>query len=81
MAPAATQPESNSHAEVSIKTKTLPGARKPIQYSGSLDKFESFDVTPVIGEEFPKLQLSEILADDEKVRDLAVLGKFLNIIL
>jgi alpha-ketoglutarate-dependent taurine dioxygenase len=28
----------------------------------------------VIGEEFAKLQISEILEDDDKVRDLAILG-------
>ncbi|KAF5584013.1 taurine dioxygenase [Fusarium pseudocircinatum] len=45
----------------------------PLSYSGSLDAEEQFDVTAVIGREFPKLQLSEILKDDNKLRDLAVL--------
>ncbi|EEU45571.1 uncharacterized protein NECHADRAFT_41873 [Fusarium vanettenii 77-13-4] len=45
----------------------------PLTYSGSLDSEEQFDVTAVIGREFPKLQLSEILKDDTKLRDLAVL--------
>ncbi len=45
---------------------------EPLTYSGTLDNFESFDVTKVIGREFPKLQLSEILNDDAKIRDLAV---------
>lgn len=48
---------------------------KPLTYSGSLDAYESFDVTNVIGREYPKLQLSEILADDSKIRDLAIQGK------
>ncbi|KAK7419311.1 hypothetical protein QQX98_003463 [Neonectria punicea] len=39
----------------------------------SLDSQEQFDVTAVIGREFPELQLSEILKDDTKLRDLAVL--------
>ncbi|KAH6670430.1 hypothetical protein B0J14DRAFT_670766 [Halenospora varia] len=46
---------------------------EPLEYSGSLDNYESFDVTSVIGREFPKLQLTELLADDVKIRDLAIL--------
>ncbi|KAK4458541.1 alpha-ketoglutarate-dependent sulfonate dioxygenase, partial [Cladorrhinum samala] len=45
----------------------------PLTYSGSLDSYEHFDVTGVIGREFPTLQLSEILHDDAKIRDLAIL--------
>ncbi|KPM43180.1 hypothetical protein AK830_g3300 [Neonectria ditissima] len=62
-------------------TKTFGGVKSssasrldgPLTYSGSLDSQEQFDVTAVIGREFPKLQLSEILKDDTKLRDLAVL--------
>ena len=49
----------------------------PLEYSGTLDNYESFDVTSVIGREFPKLQLSDILSDEAKVRDLAILGRCL----
>lgn len=45
----------------------------PLTYSGTLDTYEHFDVTNVIGREFPNLQLSEILHDDDKIRDLAIL--------
>ncbi|KAK3631164.1 hypothetical protein LTR22_021171 [Elasticomyces elasticus] len=48
--------------------------REPLKYSGSLDEYESFDVTNVIGKEFPALQLSQILSDDTKIRDLAITG-------
>ncbi|EXJ80743.1 hypothetical protein A1O3_07027 [Capronia epimyces CBS 606.96] len=44
----------------------------PLKYSGSLDEYESFDVTSVIGKEYPKLQLSSIVNDDTKIRDLAI---------
>lgn len=44
--------------------------------SGSFDYYESFDVTSVIGREFPKLQLTEVLNDDFKIRDLALLGMY-----
>jgi hypothetical protein len=67
-------------------TRTIPEIKKnvagltqsasfpePLQYSGTLDHYESFDVTSVIGREFPKVQLTEILKDDNKLRDLAIL--------
>jgi hypothetical protein len=31
-------------------------------------------VTSVIGREFPKVQLTDILKDDAKIRDLAITG-------
>lgn len=55
--------------------KNLPSTRAPLINSGSLDVYESFDVTNIIGKEFPNLQLSEIVHDDDKIRDLAILGK------
>ncbi|KAK3986752.1 alpha-ketoglutarate-dependent sulfonate dioxygenase [Cladorrhinum sp. PSN332] len=66
-------------ADGPIPTKTLAShssASKltgPLTYSGSLDSYEQFDVTGVIGREFPSLQLGEILHDDTKIRDLAIL--------
>ncbi|TVY13754.1 hypothetical protein LARI1_G007316 [Lachnellula arida] len=48
--------------------------RAPLTYSHTLDKYESFDVTGPIGREFPKLQLSELLKDDAKIKDLAILA-------
>ncbi|KAF2395493.1 alpha-ketoglutarate-dependent sulfonate dioxygenase [Trichodelitschia bisporula] len=56
--------------------KSLTGNTRlpaPLKYSGSLDVYESHDVTPVIGKEFPRLQLTDILGDDSKIRDLAIL--------
>ncbi|KAL4817405.1 hypothetical protein BDW67DRAFT_184070 [Aspergillus spinulosporus] len=46
--------------------------REPLKYSGSLDEYKSFDVTPIIGREYPDLQLTDILHDDQKLRDLAI---------
>lgn len=48
--------------------------RVPLKYSGSLDSFKFFDITPIIGREFQDVQLSTLLSDDAKVRDLAILG-------
>jgi hypothetical protein len=47
----------------------------PLKYSGTLDQYKSVEVTPVIGREYPEVQLSEILKDDEKIRDLAITGQ------
>ena len=62
-----------------IAGQTATGSQlsAPLKYTGSLDSYAQFDVTAVIGREFPQLQLSDILQDDEKIRDLAVLGRCL----
>lgn len=70
-----------------VKTRTIPEIKKsvqglaqnasfraPLTYSGTLDPYESFDVTSVIGREYSKVQLTEILKDDAKIRDLAISG-------
>ncbi|KAL4922397.1 taurine catabolism dioxygenase TauD, TfdA family protein [Aspergillus aurantiobrunneus] len=44
----------------------------PLKYSGTLDQYESFDVTAAIGKEFRTLQLSDIVHDDAKIRDLGI---------
>lgn len=51
--------------------------REPLKLSGALDKYESFDVTPVIGREFVNVDLAELLNapnSDELIRDLAITG-------
>lgn len=84
MAPIAVEdpPVSNvRHVKNGLKTSTPPLITRPIPYSGSLDEYESFNVTNVIGKEFPKLQISDILHDDAKIRDLAVLGEFQRVVI
>lgn len=50
---------------------------KPIVYSGSLDKYEQADLTPVIGREFYGLQVADLLrGDDQSFRDLAATSMF-----
>lgn len=55
---------------------TLKGLQKePLKLSGLLDQFESFDVTPVIGREFPTANLKELLRaenSDDLIRELAI---------
>ena len=77
MAPPAADVDIQSSEPVAHEfTKGISKSRLsgPLTYSGSLDEYENFDVTAVIGREFPKLQISEILNDDNKIRDLAILG-------
>jgi hypothetical protein len=61
---------SKDHVTGLTKSASYP---TPLTYSGTLDSYQSFDVTSVIGREFPNLQLTEILNDDAKIRDLAIL--------
>ena len=52
-------------------------ATTPLQGSGSLDKFKSFEVTPCIGTEFQDVDLSEWITgsdSDVLLRDLAILS-------
>jgi hypothetical protein len=65
---------------VSKRTAPAKLIKTPIQLTGALDKFESFDLTPCIGKEFPGANLAEWLQApnaDELIRDLAVTGWFL----
>jgi hypothetical protein len=75
----ATQDDSNltlpSKAKAALTGETTTAANpvtKPLKYSGALDGYKSFDVTNVIGREYPEANLLDILKDDEKIRDLAI---------
>jgi hypothetical protein len=61
---------------VAEQTKPVENVHKePLKLSGALDKYESFDVTPVIGREFKEGNLKEWLRapnSDELIRDLAI---------
>ncbi len=53
--------------------------RTPLELTGILDKFKSFDVTPVIGTEFPDVQLVDWLRapnSDALLRELAITSRF-----
>lgn len=53
-------------------------SREPLNLSGALDQYESFDVTPVIGREFPTAKLVDWLDSpdsDSLLRDLAITSK------
>lgn len=60
-------------------TSTTSLQREPLQLKGVLDQYESFDVTTVIGKEFPTVSLKEWLQapnSDELLRDLAITSEF-----
>lgn len=55
---------------------------EPLKPSGALDAFEHFEVTPVIGREYPKVNLVNDVINaknpDELIRDLAITSKSIS---
>ena len=52
--------------------------KEPLQLKGVLDKYKSFDVTPIIGREFIDADLKDWLDapnSDDLIRDLAITSK------
>ena len=79
MAPPAADVDLAPETVTTLPVKTLDSTstnKGPLKYSGSLDQYPHVDVTNVIGREFVDLQLSQILGDDNKLRDLAITGGF-----
>lgn len=79
MAPTALDTETQVPIHTKVKGTTQ---REPLQQSGSLDSYEQFDVTPIIGREFPKANLVEWLEapnSDELIRDLAITSMFMPV--
>lgn len=73
------KPEDNSSSHSSSEPEDLPrlesNHREPLKPSGILDKFQHFDVTPVIGREFVDVDLASWLRapnSDELLRELAI---------
>ncbi|KAL4918992.1 hypothetical protein BDW62DRAFT_210162 [Aspergillus aurantiobrunneus] len=69
MAPSITEPS------IVVPEPTDKSQRQPLQLSGVLQDIEAFDVTPIIGREFPSASLTEWLRapnSDELLRDLAI---------
>lgn len=49
---------------------------EPLKYSGTLDSYEYFEVTPCLGREYPKLSIRDMLKapnSDDMIRDLAII--------
>lgn len=75
---------SNSTAETpksSPASSPAPSHKEPLQLKGTLDQYDSFDVTPIIGREFPTANLKEWLEapnSDELLKELAITSQFLR---
>ncbi|CZT15406.1 related to taurine dioxygenase [Ramularia collo-cygni] len=54
--------------------------RGPLSLSTALENLEWHDVTPVIGREFPKAQLLDMLDNDAMLRDLAITVSERNVV-
>ena len=66
---------SNGEAKPTPEPTHHASPSPPLQLKGVLNEFKSFDVTPVIGKEFPEAKLAEWLRApnaDELIRDLAI---------
>ncbi|KAI9825590.1 MAG: hypothetical protein M1819_000486 [Sarea resinae] len=67
--------EHQQHSVNGASAKQQTPHREPLQLTGALDQFASFDVTPVIGREYPEAKLVDWLNapnSDELIRDLAI---------
>lgn len=65
-------------AETKENPGPFPRFKGPLELTGALDKYESFEVTPVLGREFPTAKLLEWMDapnSDELLRDLAITGE------
>lgn len=62
-----------AHLALSVRAST-----EPLVPTGVLDKYEHVDLTPVIGREYPNVQLTDLLKAenaDELIRELAIISQ------
>lgn len=67
-------------AELKIVPESTPVHKEPLKLTGMLEQFKSFEVTPVIGREYPEASLKEWLESpnaDALLRDLAITSTFI----
>ncbi|KAH9929636.1 hypothetical protein B0H21DRAFT_761913 [Amylocystis lapponica] len=63
---------------LSVRASTIP-----LQPTGALDKYEHLELTPIIGREYPDVQLSDLLNaenSDELIRELAIIISQRNVV-
>lgn len=84
MAPSATEVEQQPQTAIPLhpgKQASVTGtkAEKPwVKSTGALDSYENFDITPVIGREYPTANLVELLQSenaDVLLKELALISK------
>ncbi|GJC87769.1 alpha-ketoglutarate-dependent taurine dioxygenase [Colletotrichum liriopes] len=69
------QPASDFPSQDEALPEVRTGHKEPLKTTGVLDQFEHFDVTPIIGREYPTVDLKELLRapnSDDLLRDLAI---------
>ena len=77
MAPSAT--EVQPQVDIPVNPVKAAAAKPWVKSTGILDQYESFDVTPVIGREFPHANLVTWLKapnSDELLRELALTSRY-----
>jgi hypothetical protein len=75
MAPSAAEIQTQPQTGLPIYPGKFTTAKPWLKSTGVLDRFESFDVTPVIGKEFPQVQILDWLNSsnsDELLKELAL---------
>ncbi|PCH38855.1 taurine catabolism dioxygenase [Wolfiporia cocos MD-104 SS10] len=73
-----TQTSVQSSGSISVRASTVP-----LKPTGALDKYEHVDLTPVIGREYPNVQLTDLLNAenaDELIRELAIIVSQRNVV-
>ncbi|PCH38832.1 taurine catabolism dioxygenase [Wolfiporia cocos MD-104 SS10] len=78
---------SNTQTSTEIKsqagTLSVRASTVPLVPTGALDKYEHIDLTPVIGREYPNVQLTDLLKAenaDELIRELAIIVSQRNVV-
>lgn len=72
----ATTTLTGTFSKLSVRAST-----EPLKPTGALDKYDFVDVTPVIGREYPNVQLTDLLNAedaDELIRELAIIGEYIR---
>ena len=77
--PSATEPTSNGTSNGTSShgiPTSCPSCPEPLKYSGSLDDYPYFEITPIIGREYPTTNVVDILNapnHEQQIRDLAII--------
>ena len=72
---------SNGEGDEALTSTHHASPSPPLQLKGVLNDFKSFDVTPVIGKEFPDAKLDEWLKapnSDDLIKDLAITSPYIS---
>ncbi|OSX61942.1 hypothetical protein POSPLADRAFT_1074370 [Postia placenta MAD-698-R-SB12] len=78
MSSTATTTLTETFSKLSVRAST-----EPLKPTGALDKYDFVDITPVIGREYPNVQLTDLLNAedaDELIRELAIIVSQRNVV-